>query len=129
MYESSLGNIKLRNIKLRNSRLRRQKELYTRLTIFVITIGLIIILAVLFGSILSKAQSEDNNDLSYKYYTSILIESGDTLWSITNEYMDKQYYSVESYINEIKNINYLNDDNITTGQHIIIPYYSKEFKS
>lgn len=114
--------------RLRNSKIRRQREIQKHITIFAITSFLIILLAILFGSILSKAQSKESNETSYKYYTSILIESGDTLWSIANEYMDEQYYSEKSYINEVININFLQDDGVTAGQHIIIPYYSNEFK-
>lgn len=63
----------------------------------------------------------------YKYYTSITISYGDTLWSIAEEYMDKDFYTKKSYIQEVKSINHLHDDIIKEGKMLIIPYYSSEY--
>lgn len=73
----------------------------------------------------SNAASSDN---SYKYYTSIEIQKGDTLWSIAEEYITAEYGSVQDYVTEIKALNGLGDDRIHAGQYLTISYYSPEEK-
>lgn len=68
------------------------------------------------------AQAATSRD---KYFTSIMIESGDTLWSIANENMTEEYASVQDYIDEVKTINNLHEDYITAGCYIVIPYYAE----
>lgn len=75
-----------------------------------------------FGHI--KAAQND----SYKYYTSVEIERGDTLWTIAKQYMTPEYASVQEYIEEIKTLNHLGDDAIHSGEYLMIPYFSKEIK-
>ena len=41
--------------------------------------------------------------------------------------MGRKYEDKESYINEVKKMNGLIDDQITIGSYIIIPYFSNEF--
>lgn len=64
----------------------------------------------------------------YKYYTSIEIKPGDSLWSIASEYCDDMDMSVNDYIREIKRLNRLPDDSITSGQYLTIMYVSNEYK-
>ena len=58
-----------------------------------------------------------------KYYTSIQIQEGDTLWSIAENYMTEEYDSIQDYIDEVSMINSLNSKTIHTGQYLNIPYY------
>lgn len=91
------------------------------------TIILISCLSLCLFSLKTKAQS-DSTDISYKYYKSISVNTGDTLWDYATKYADSEFYdSYESYINEIISINALTNDSIRAGQSIIIPYYSNEF--
>lgn len=64
---------------------------------------------------------------AYKYYTDICVECGDTLWSIAQEHMTKEYKSIASYIREVQEINHIGSV-IQYGQHLTIPYYSEELK-
>lgn len=68
------------------------------------------------------------NTARYKYYTSIEIEDGSTLWEIAHKYMTEEYESPEAYIQEIKQINHLDSDVIYEGSYLCIPYYSSEYK-
>lgn len=64
----------------------------------------------------------------FKYYTDITVEAGESLWEIADEYMDVHYDSRESYIAEVCSINHLSDENdITAGQILIVPYFSSEY--
>ncbi|MCI5649099.1 MAG: LysM peptidoglycan-binding domain-containing protein [Fusicatenibacter sp.] len=66
---------------------------------------------------------------TYKYYTSIRVEHGDTLWDIAKEYRTEEYNSIQSYIEEVKTMNHLTSDKITDGMYLSIPYYSTEYKA
>ncbi|SEP88259.1 LysM domain-containing protein [Lachnospiraceae bacterium RM5] len=60
-----------------------------------------------------------------KYYTSIEIMPGDTLWSIANEYKPDDTISTNDYINDLKEINGITSDNITSGNYLTIYYLKK----
>ncbi len=64
---------------------------------------------------------------TYKYYTSIMVESGDTLWSIASEYHSEDV-SIEDYMYEVQQLNGLTDGQLHQGAYITIPYYSAEVK-
>jgi len=69
----------------------------------------------------SNAKTMEGNKEN-KYYTRILIERGDTLWSISGNYMDYNYYKNRSeFIQELKVINSLDSNKIISGNYIIVP--------
>ena len=89
--------------------------------------ALFIVAAILIGcSISGLAKTSSSSECSYKYYTSITVEQGDTLWSIAGEYMTAEYSHIEDYITEIRELNHLEDDGIYAGECLTIPYYSSE---
>ena len=93
----------------------------------VMTVCLVITFSISMNGLISNAK-DDSIETSYKYYKSITIENGDTLWSIAQEHMDAEHYdSVNDYIEEVRQMNTLVNDNITYGQCLIVPYYSNEF--
>lgn len=92
-----------------------------------LTLCLIIILAVTFGSFLSRAKSKKEDVTYYKYYTNIEIQPGDTLWDLADEYME-HYESKEAYIQEVSQLNSIQNGKIISGQNLIMPYYSTEYK-
>lgn len=73
------------------------------------------------------AMSNDKEPL-YKYYTSYEIQPGDTLTSIAERYTANTQQSVPDYIEEVRENNELNTDNIIVGKKLIIAYYSDEYK-
>lgn len=93
----------------------------------VMTFCLVITFSFSVNSFLSNAKA-DNSNISYKYYKSITISDGDTLWSIAREYMDSEHYdSIKEYIKEVKQMNSLTSDTISYGENIIVPYYSTKY--
>ena len=78
------------------------------------------------AGILSHAQDNDE-DHYYKYYTSITVMPGDTLYSIASDF-DLNYRDIDSHVMEIASINHLSDDVIYAGSSLIVPYYSTEFR-
>lgn len=109
-------------------RKRRQQMLRNRIFSAVVTVCLVLAFAVGYYSIKSSANTGDEQ-VSFKYYTSVTVEQGDTLWSIADEFIDyNQYKSKAAYIAEVQSINHLDDTaDIITGQALIVPYYSYEF--
>ena len=79
------------------------------------------------GGFRANAES-DGKERMFKYYKSVLIDSGDTLWSIAVENKTPGT-DTEDVVEEIKKINGLHSDGITSGNYLIVPYYSKEFRS
>lgn len=113
--------------RIRKNRIRRKRELRKHITLSVVACCLIVILSISMSSFLSTAHGFDTSDISYKYYNSIIIHPGDSLWSIAESYVDSHYDSIEAYVKEVMNINHLTDDTIQAGSYLIIPYYSDEF--
>jgi len=103
----------------------RRKMILLLTTVLLITIG-----SIVFGSIFSSAQSSaEESGIQYKYYKSIEIKKGDSLWSIANEYCEDEYYdNTKDYVKELKEINNLKSEKIHYGQRLIVAYYDSEFK-
>ena len=57
-----------------------------------------------------------------KYYTSIRIKSGDTLWGLAEIY-GQEYKDYSVFIDEVRTINRLSGDRITAGGCLLIPVY------
>lgn len=102
--------------------LQRRRIYKMRLVLLAVsaTVCMIAICAVSYRSIRTSAGS------GFKYYTSVTVESGETLWDIADEYIDYAHYkNRNSYITEVQSINHLDDNcSITAGQTLILPYYS-----
>ncbi len=110
-------------------KVKRQREVRNHILIFAFTICLIIGMVISYHSFISRAETEAYADnLSFKYYTEIEVEYGDSLWSIAGKYVDGHYNTSLEYIKEVKSINHLHSDVIKEGQKLIVPYYSNEFK-
>lgn len=103
---------------------------FQKLVLFLIfTLLISFLCGITFGSILSNAKGSEEKALdTFKYYKSITIESGDSLWSIASENMSGEYDSIHDYIDEICFINSLNSKQIHAGSSLVIPYYAAEFK-
>lgn len=108
-------------------RIRRVRQLRRRIMTASVVFCLSLIIGVFGCGFFSKAQSDDTA-VEYKYFTSIRIKAGDTLYSISQEYADDHYESVYDYMEEVCLTNHLLDEKINTGDYLIIPYYSTEFR-
>ena len=94
------------------------------------TIAVIVsVITILFvGCIFVQAKTPETDEMldlgRTKYFMSIEIEKGDSLWSIAEEYMTEEYTSIYSYIDEVKEINGLKKDNIYEGCYLVVPFYA-----
>ena len=117
-----------RELRSYRRKVKRQKEIRRNIILSLIGAVIFITFALTFYSFTSLANT-DNKEISYKYFTSIQVNKGDTLWSIAEEYMDDTNYdTVKDYITEVMYINKLTDDALVCGQHLVFPYYSYEFR-
>ena len=107
----------------RNTRNRRRLQLLTMIVCFLLCTGF----AVQNSARKIDAES-DLNRITYKYYKSYYVETGDSLWSIAKENISEEYANIGEYIAEVKDINHLKGNTLTQGSHICIPYYSTEHK-
>lgn len=108
-----------------NRRIRKEKVGVKGLLVAVFITGFLVFLLFQTSNI---ANAGTPNSVRHKYYTSVEIESGSSLWEIAEEYMTEEYDSVEDYIKEVKQINHLTEDLIYEGAYLCVPYYSSEIK-
>lgn len=59
-----------------------------------------------------------------KLYTTVLVEEGDTLWSLADEYMSFEYNDREEFMDEVRDMNHLTGSIIHSGSTLLIPYYA-----
>ena len=110
--------------KKERARIKRRRQVAKRRMIlllaalFVITVG-----SIVCGSIFSSAKDPATDIPQYKYYKSITIEQGDSLWSIAEEYCTDAYEDTRDYIDELKELNGLTSETIHEGQHLVVAYY------
>ena len=110
-------------LRRREAVVRRQRGLIAIAIIIIVSFG------ILLGSSINALASSDKDIASYnKYYVSIQVESGDTLWSIADEYVDGFNISKEEYISEVCSINEISQNDIHAGDYIVVPYYSQDIK-
>lgn len=113
--------------KANRSLARRAHVVRLEKSLIAVSIILFISLIIILGSTMHAfANSKDNTPVN-KYYTSIKVESGDTLWSIANKYTEGTNIKTTDYIEEITELNNLGDS-IHAGDYLVVAYYSKEVK-
>jgi hypothetical protein len=86
-------------------------------------------LVLLGGSIRAFASSQSKAAPLHKYYTSIRVEKGDSLWSIADDYIIDGVQSREDFIDEVCTLNHISQqDMLHSGDHLVVMYYSDEMK-
>ena len=124
---SQATHIYERDLRNHQRKLRRQKEIRRIFILTGIAVILILGFTLSYHTLLSQANTE-LEDISYKYYTSVQVEPGDTLWILADRYADKEHYaSQDQYIAEVMSMNHLVDEDIYAGNYLILPYYSADF--
>lgn len=79
-----------------------------------------VLFCVLFFAFSSFADAHNENE---KYYASVYVESGDTLWDISDSYCSVDFASRDEFIKEVMQLNHLTSPEIHSGCYIIVPYY------
>lgn len=89
-----------------------------------ILIGAAFLLVFSFGisNFIASAHENTGEQAIYKYYKSIQIQPGDTLWDIAEETMTSEYDSTAEYVDVLKEMNGLTSDQIEAGQYLTVAY-------
>ena len=96
---------------------------------FVLVLITMICLTMFSGGMLAYAKERESAQPTYyKYYTSIRVEAGDTLWGIADHYLCEQVGSHDEYIREIMKMNGLKSTDIRIGDTLTVFYYSTDVK-
>jgi len=103
---------------------RREAVVRSQRCLLAIIVIIIVSLGILLGTGINALASNDKPTGNYKYYKSICIEEGDTLWDIAEEYIVGTDMSHDEYIREICELNNICKDDIHAGEYIIVSYYS-----
>ena len=113
-----------------NETLSKREAVVRKQKVIVIIIFLLLIsLGIFFGSSVDTfASSKTDVSSLNKYYTSVQIEYGDTVWDLADRYISHLNISKKAFIDEICLINHISGDDIRAGDYIVIPYYSDEIK-
>ena len=92
---------------------KRMKERRIRVIVTsLITVGLAVLLACTAVNSYKEKQYKEELSKYYKYFTSIEVNWGDTVWTIYDQVCDEHpetaTYKRDDFINEVRSINHLN---------------------
>ena len=112
------------SLKANESHTRRAQKVQMEKRLIVV-IGIIVIsLGILLGSSISAFASAREKARIHKYYTSIQLRQGDSLWELAGEYASTDQ-SEQEFIDEVCEVNGISESNILhSGQYLVVPYYS-----
>lgn len=94
----------------------------------VLIVMLVMLISCFFGRTLVMANGEESGPQGQRYYTSIEIRKGDTLWSIAGTYRKGSGMSTKEYIKELKRMNQIQTDAIDAGDFLTVVYYAESPK-
>lgn len=108
---------------------KREEKVRIQKILIGIAAIIIISLVILLGTSISAfASLRTKPQPLYKYYTSIEVQSGDTLWGIADEYTQGTDVVIDDYIDEVCQLNHISGKEIHSGEYLVVSYYSTEEK-
>ncbi len=108
------------------NRYRRKLQVQRNISMLIVSIITVVALSIFAISISTQASGLERT-ARHKYYKSIEVSKGDTLWSIAAENFDMEHYkNIQEYVKEIKEMNAMKSDHIMSGSCLIIPYYAPD---
>lgn len=110
-------------LRARRQAMQRKKQQQGQIRMLVAAILITAAVVFLIIHFCSTASARELDSGRVKYYTSIQIHTGDSLWSIAEEYISEEYHSVPEYIEELKRVNHLKNDTIHSGKYLVVSYY------
>ena len=89
----------------------------------IMLIGSILICSLLFPK---QVNAGESGEVYYKYYQTITVERGDTLWKYAGIYKSSEM-SLADYVKEAEFINQIDNGQLVAGKTVTLPYYSTEY--
>jgi hypothetical protein len=111
--------MKEKSIRKNNTRRNRNK-----LSILAAFVCSLIIVTFMAGALINFKADAHESDMQNKYYQSIRIEKGDSLWSIANRYRDPEHVTINQYMDELRTINDLDSDVLIAGNYLSVVCYA-----
>ena len=122
-YNHNISEKANETLRKREAVVRRQKKVLAIVSLVFVSLG------ILLGTSMNALASSKADVASYnKYYKSVRIESGDTLWTIADDYISDLNIDKQEYIAEICEINNICEDEIHVGDYVVVAYYSQDMK-
>ena len=79
-----------------------------------------------FGHTLLNARAEEEKAAKLnRYYTSVQLRQGDSLWDIARQYSTGSGYSCREYVEELKRMNGLTSERIHSGEYLTVVYFAE----
>ena len=107
-----------RNAARKRAAIRRRRARRVKTNIMIALV--IVVLFAIMGTVFFTTYAKDTDTLVEKYYTQIMVEEGDSLWSIAQEYMPSDYEDINDYIKDIKRLNHISGDTIMAGYTLTV---------
>lgn len=122
-YNNRISEKANNSLRKREAVVRRQKKVLAVVVLVIVSLG------ILLGSGINALASSEADVASYhKYYKSVRVEAGDTLWTIADEYITDLNIDKQEYIAEICEINGICENEIHAGDYVVVAYYSQDMK-
>lgn len=91
---------------------------------FMITCFAVILLASGFlGHTMLTSMAKEESVIYDRYYKSIRIQEGDSLWQIAGKYCQDGPMNKDEYISALRQMNNLKQDTIHKGQYLTVVYF------
>lgn len=76
-------------------------------------------------TLLSAHAEEETKPILNRYYTSVQLKKGDSLWDIAHTYAKGSGYTVREYVEELKRMNGLAGEDIHSGEFLTVVYFAE----
>lgn len=111
----------VRNTKMKRTTMQRKRCIFRFAFLPALFVTVILILVLLMTESIPTLAEADSREQG-KFYKSITIQKGDTLWDLASEYMTDDYASVAEYVTVLKELNHLQGEKILAGNKLIVVY-------
>lgn len=116
------------SLKANESLTRRAQKVQMEKRLIVVISIIVVSLGILLGSSISAFASAREKAPLHKYYTSVQLRQGDSLWKLAGEYASTDQ-SEQEFIDEVCEVNGISESNtLHSGQYLVVPYYSETEK-
>lgn len=110
--------------KRKESRAKQVRQ--AKFNLLIIVTVLVVNITIVAGTLLTSAQESDAVTYDVQYI-SLEVQSGDSLWSIAQEYKSNPDINTKEAVDEIIALNQLSNDSINEGQYIIVAKYTTNY--
>ncbi len=93
-----------------------------RLRVVIVMLGIILLCTFLLNTMVTAKHTNAAARDTYTTYQSIRISSGDSLWSIAQEYRGVE--DTQEFVEDLMVLNNLSSDRINSGSYILVPVTS-----